>query len=256
MYTPPWIPRADAKFQLFAQAFCNGINNDPPRYMMVPAQAQALMQALDRFNDAFMIAINPATRTRGTIIAKDDARSILRDAIRSYAAFIRPNKGISDEGKIAIGVPPRNVAHNRRKCPQTSPLLHFIGSTLGFDVLRFSDWNTPNSKAKPYGAAQLELYVAYSLAGEPRPKKQEARYVGPFTKNPIRTPHDAAQEERGARPTYWARWRGHDGQIGEWSLPASLAIAMKEACEAAKKDAESKTAGEDVAGDQPMKLAA
>src|SRR5262245_53289360 len=169
MPATPWIPRADPKFRNFAQVFCNGIEADPARYMMTPAEAAALMARLQVFLDALAVASNQATRTRPAIIAKDDARSILEHSIRAQGAFIRVNSGISDGDKIAIGVPPRNIAHKRRWCPSTPPLLNYIGSLPGMDQLVYHDSNSPTSKGKPYGAERLELWVAYAKPGEPQP---------------------------------------------------------------------------------------
>lgn len=241
MYTPPWIPRRDDKFSLFAQAFCNGINNDPARYMVTPAEAASLMQRLQVFLDAFAVATNPATRTSGTIATKQDARSNLQDSIETQGAFIRINLGISDGDKIGIGVRPRNISHRKRICPTTSPLLDYIGSLPGMDQLVSHDSNTPTSKAKPYGAERLELWVAYMLPGEPTPKREDARPIGTFKRSKMLVKQDPQRDVRqGASgpapgiggtgmPIYWARWLGHDGQTGPWSLPLFTMIKARPA---------------------------
>ena len=77
-YTKPYIPRADALFRTWAEAFCLNLNRAPAAYMMSPAETQYLMQCLDRFVAALGMATDERTRTKGTIIAKDDARSILK----------------------------------------------------------------------------------------------------------------------------------------------------------------------------------
>lgn len=242
MASDPYIPRADRHFRSMAEAFANGISSNPSAYALSPAEAAWIMQQFNDFNAAFMVASNEKTRTKLTVIAKDNARSILKSTISNYSAMIRANQGVSDADKVAIGVRPRNVSHRRRTCPQTSPLLKYLGSPLGFEVLFFTDASTPDSRAKPYGAAQLELYVAYSRpgVGEPQPKADDAIYLGPFKKNPIRVPQDAEQEARSARPTYYARWRGFDGEVGPWSLPCSMATATVKAREKASTTVENK----------------
>jgi hypothetical protein len=252
MAADPYIPRADKDFRRFAENFANNIHRNPAMFCLTPAEAASIMQALVRFNDAYTIANDPPTRTRPTIADKDDARSILQNKISNYAAYIRSNLGITDGDKVRIGVRPRNVAHKSRKCPTTVPLLNFIGSLPGIDQLCFHDSNRPESKAKPYGTVHLELYVAYSLPGEARPKKEQATYLGPFKKSKMLVMRDPEQGAPGggAQPTYWARWRGFDGVAGPWSLPCSMSLARKKASEQTQGTSES---GE---SEQPLKLAA
>lgn len=257
MAAQPYIPRADRHFRSFAEIFCKNISKDPARYMMVPAEANWLMQKYNEFNAAYLIAVNPATRTRGTIVAKQDARSIIEDLISKYAAFIKINRGITDGDKLGIGVPPINTSHKKRVCPENPPWLSFIGSLPGIDQLEYRALDTPTSKAKPYGAARLELWVAWSGPGEPVPSYSEARPIGSFTKSKMIVPQDSEKLAMGLRPTYYARWAGYNDNKGQnvsgWSLPASLAIAT----EAARKQAKAKRT-DDVANatDASLKLAA
>lgn len=259
MYTPPWIPRADAAFRGWAQIYCSQLNNNPAMYGQSPAQTLDLMRRYFEFNAAYMVAASPATRTRGMIFAKQDARSILQTLIEHVGADIRANLGVTDGDKIVIGVRPRNIAHKPRRCPGTSPLLNYIGSMPGIDELRYRDTNTPTSKAKPRGAERLELWVAYSVPGMEGTKlrKEDARLVGSFKKNPIRVEQDAKRDVRldgTGKPTYWARWAGFDGEVGPWSLAChtSQRIGMGKAgaknAAAAKRDAKSPAAD----ADQPL----
>jgi hypothetical protein len=199
------------------------------------------MQQLERFRGAILTTSNNATRTHGTIATKDDARSSLQKLIIQYAGLIRANDGIVDEDKINVGVPPRNIARNKRRCPTTAPLLNYQGSLPGIDQLVFHDSNTPTSKMKPYGAERLELWRAYSIMSgpnaEPMPKIEDAKLVGSYKKSKMLIETDLEQEARGARPTYWGRWVGFHGDVGPWSLALNTTIAAREARAAKKKAA-------------------
>jgi hypothetical protein len=111
----PYIPRADAEFLSMAQSFAKGISDDPARYMLAPAQAESIQGAVDRFVAAFKVATNEATRNKGTVINKDDARHIAEQLIRQYAMLIKGNAGIDDSDKINIGVPPVNRSRTVRR---------------------------------------------------------------------------------------------------------------------------------------------
>lgn len=255
MYTPPFIPRADPAFRRFAESFANNISSDPPRYGLTVAQADWIMRHFNEFDAAYEIAKAPATRTRPTIADKDDARSILHNTISVYSAHLRANLGITDGDKLLIGVRPRNVAHKRRKCPGIPPLLNYIGSLPGIDQMVFHDSSTPTSKAKPYGAERLELWVGYSKPGEQRPKREDARLIGTFKKSKMLIDQDPQRDVRmggsEGMPTYFARWLGHDGKTGPWSLPCWTTIASKPAQNAPKVKSDT-----DEGHAQPLKLAA
>ncbi len=231
MASQPSIPRADAAFRDFATVFCRGIHANPALYMMTSAEADSLLDDFNRFDAAYGIAIDPEMRTRQAIFDKQDARSILENNIRLYAAFIKPNRGIDDGEKVNIGIAPINVSHSKRVCPSEPPLLKFIGSVPGIDELRYAHSQTPTSKRKPHGAARLELRAAYSGPGEPLPKVSEALPIGSFTQSRMLVPQELEKLARGLRPTYYARWAGFSANkganISAWSLPASMAIAMR-----------------------------
>lgn len=261
VYTTPYIPRADAAFRAWAESFVNTIVLAPSQFMMTAGETQELKRRLDDFVQAFAIASNEATRTKGTIAAKDDARSILENTCRIQASFIKINRGIPDGAKLGIGVPPINIGRGKRKCPISQPLLNYIGSLPGIDQLVFHDSNTPNSVMKPYGAERLELWRAYSiLAGpnaEPMPKKEDAKLVGSFKKSKMLIETDLEQEAMGRRPTYWGRWVGFHGDVGPWSLALNTTIAARQARAAKKKaasDAEVKPEAQP--SDAAMKIAA
>lgn len=48
---------------------------------------------------------------------KDDARTSAERICRQYASLIKPNAGISDPDKLAIGVPPVNTDRNPINIP-------------------------------------------------------------------------------------------------------------------------------------------
>ncbi|HWB21049.1 MAG TPA: hypothetical protein VG711_12160 [Phycisphaerales bacterium] len=246
MSSSPYIPRADAAFRTWAESFATVISGDPARFGLAQAEAASIMQAFERYHTAYMRAIGPSTRTRGAIADKDDARSILENLCRGYAATIRANKGVVDSDKIAIGLRPTNPSRRKRRCPSVAPLLNWIGSLANLDQLFYRDLNNGKG-AKPYGAERLELFVAYSGVGEPKPKVSEAKFLGSYRKNPILVRHDAAMHDAGKLPTYFARWAGFNDDVSAWSLAASQGIARR------KADAEEK--GKD-AGEEVLKMAA
>jgi hypothetical protein len=215
------IPSQDPQALIWMETFSDGLNADPGKYMVSVADAAATAVAVQSFGDALAISSNPATRTSVTVAAKDDARTSAEQICRQFAILIKYNNGISDPDKIAIGVKPVNNSREPVECPQTSPILSIIAATPGAQTLRYADSMTPDSAAKPFGATELQLFVAVEEDAVADPA--QAKFIGKFTKNPMSV--DFAPTDNGKQATYFARWSSRRGEVGPWSLPISMSIA-------------------------------
>src|SRR6476620_8179225 len=134
-----YIPREDAQFSIWCQHFAEGISANPSLYMLSAANAASIQSVVDQFVAAFMVATAEATRTKGNIILKDNARSVAESLCRQYAMLIKDNAGISDDDKVNIGVRPVNTSREPIECPQSWPLLNVLGNTPGSQTLRYID---------------------------------------------------------------------------------------------------------------------
>lgn len=221
MSSTDYIPAKDADFRNWATTFASRLSANPALYMLTPAQAASIQQVVDDFVAAYEIAVDPATRTKQTVIDKDDARSIAETLCRQYAIDIKNNEGITDGDKVNVGVRPINPDREPIECPQVSPALTILGNTPGAQTLEYRDPATPNSKAKPFGASELQLFMA--VADEEVSDVSQAKFVGKFTRNPIAV--EFAHADDGKTATYFSRWASVRGEVGPWSLPVSMRIA-------------------------------
>lgn len=221
-----FIPQRKAEFQQFAMAFASAVGSSPWTYGISQSDADTIQRAVDEFNEAFALASSPLTRTPGNVSVKDTKRNQLESLIRMYAAQFRANMGISNASLIEVGVRRRPTKLQRRHCPASSPALVLVARTPGADTLRYFDSLTPNTKAKPYGADRLELFCAYVERGcDVLPTVHDAQYIGSYRKNPIVVHHGFRLHT--CEPVYWARWAGHNCDVGNFSLPCSMPIAAK-----------------------------
>lgn len=216
-----YIPSPDAEALTWMQTFSGGISASVATYDLVAADATAIDAKVDAFASAHAVAANPATRTPVTVNLKEAARGEAESICRQYAARIKVNAGISDANKIAIGVRPINTDRVPVPPPATSPLLNIVLATPGVQQLRYADSLTPDSGAKPAGAASLQLFVAVGTAAAIDPDAADFR--GAFTRNPLAV--DFAAADDGKIATYFARWANLKGEVGPWSLPVSMRIA-------------------------------
>jgi hypothetical protein len=216
-----YIPEADNAAADWMRAFANGLQSAPEAYAISLADAANVGAAVQDFLAALQISSQEITRTKVTVRVKHEKRAAAQQLCRVFAAQIKHNRGIDDALKIAVGVPPLRVSRSPRLVPASSPLLNITGATKGVHHLRYHDTSTPNSRALPFGATQLQLFVA--IGKKPAHGESEARLCGCVTKNPVRVKHDSADAGRVA--TYFARWVSQRGHFGPWSLPASMTIA-------------------------------
>lgn len=217
----PYIPPQDGPAQEWMTTFALGINNNPALYMLTAADALGIQNAVNLYVAARALTLVPATRNEVTITAKDDARISAEQICRQFAQLIKLNAGITDADKVAIGVRPVNPVHNPIDPPTSSPMVSIFAAGQGSQTLRYSDSNTPDSAAKPFGASQLQLYVA--IDETPVSDPDQATFYGAFTKNPIGVAFD--HSDNGKQASYFARWTNSKGEVGPWSFPVSMAIA-------------------------------
>ena len=218
---PDYIPSKDTDFRTWAVNFATNIAAAPAVYMMTVAEATGVTNAVNLFVAKLAIADNELTRTKQTIANKDDARSIAESLCRQYAMLIKDNAGITDGDKLSIGVRPENPSREPIDCPTTPPLLNILGNLPGTQTLRFADTTTPDSKAKPFGASELQLYLGIGTT-ELAPLSA-CQFYGKFTRNPIEVDFDETDDKKTA--TYYARWASVRGEVGPWSLPVTMTIA-------------------------------
>lgn len=221
MPSTDYIPRNDEMFRSFAENFASTISADPGTYMLTSAQAASIQGVVNIFVDKLTIASTENTRTKNTIADKDDARSIAESMIRQYALDIKFNEGVTDGDKLAIGVRPINPDREPIEPPTTQPLLNVLGNLPGVQNLRYADSNTPDSKSKPFGVSELQLFRGIGMV-ENMPLAQ-CQFYGKFTRNPIDVVFDEADD--GKIAVYYARWATARGGVGPWSVPVSFRIA-------------------------------
>ena len=221
MPSTDYIPRNDDAFRTYAENFADIISANPALYMLTAAQAASIQGVVDIFVAKLAISSNENTRNKNTIADKDDARSVAETMIRQYAMDIKTNDGVTDGDKLAIGVRPINPDREPIDPPTTQPLLNVLGNLPGVQNLRYADSNTPDSRSKPFGVSELQLF--WGVGTEDALPLAQCQFYGKFTRNPIDVMFDEGDDGKVA--TYYARWATQRGDVGPWSVPVSFRIA-------------------------------
>lgn len=221
MPTNDYMPHTDEGFETWGTVFATNIASSPGTYLLTAAQAASISAVITDYSAKLAIAENPMTRNVGTVADKEDAKAIAMSLCRGYAMLIKEASGISDADKLFIGVRPENNSREKIDCPQTSPLLNILGATPGTQTIVYADSTTPDKKARPFGASELQLFMGLTEDGEAT--LAQAQFVGKFTRNPITVDFTEAQD--GLVATFYARWASVRGETGPWSLPISMRVA-------------------------------
>lgn len=220
-----YIPSTDSAFARWLNNFAGLIAAGFANYGLVEGDATLLSASATSFAAAFAAASTPETRTSATIAEKDAQRAAATATVRPYAVTISRNAAVSDELKIGLGVNLPNTARTPVPTPTTAPTLAHLASTHLSALLGFRDSTTPTKKAKPFGAASLEL--RQQLGTSPAVDPDSAPLRGLFTKAPLTLSFQSG--DVGKVATIWGRWITKSGpagvaQAGPWSPAISFGV--------------------------------
>ena len=217
----PYIPAKDADYDAWASNFATVIAGSPATYGLTSSDAAAITSANTSWHTAYILAVTPATRTSPTIAAKDVAKAASKVTFQSYAQIIQNNAGVTDMAKSAAGLTVRSTGRTPIPAPGTAPILGFVGATPLVATLKYADTSTPSTKAKPFGALQLELWIDIEAIGTPG-TLGAAKFYGLFTKSPLAVNFQSG--DVGKIAYYYGRWVTRRGLTGPWSAVLNHAI--------------------------------
>lgn len=94
----------DAEIAAGSANFSTRITATPAAYGLVAAQATAYAAVNAAYQTAYTTAITPATRTKGAVAAKNDAKDALRAMASDLAKIIDGTPTVTDQQKIDLGL--------------------------------------------------------------------------------------------------------------------------------------------------------
>jgi hypothetical protein len=216
-----YIPTRDSDLDTWALNFKTLIAATPTDYGLQAADATAITNSFNSWHSAYLAAVNPSTRTKGTVDAKNQQKTSMLGVIRGYAATIRANRAVSNELKIGIGLHIPDTQPTPVPAPSSKPVLSIAKMEQRYQDVKATDELTPNSRARPIGSAGLLLYRAVGDAPVNDPTQaQFLTFVGKPSVHSTFAPTD-----NGKVATYFARWTNAKGEVGPWSAGLTRSIA-------------------------------
>ncbi len=215
-----YIPSRDGDLVSWSNNFTTKVVLAPTDYGLTAADVADLVQLTAGFSAAYNAAVDPATRTRVTVAAKDAARIALVTPLRSLAQRIQANLLVTDVQRTELGLPVRDHAPTPVPVPATKPVLELAGEDVCRHTVRLFDEATPTSRAKPEGSAGAQVFTFIAANGETPPIDLEQwTLYGMATRSEFEVVYPGA--DAGKKAYIAARWFNGKGEVG----PRSDAVA-------------------------------
>lgn len=217
-----YIPEKDTDAVGWLMRFAQRLASVPNLYHVAPEAAAEVLAATTAFQAALAVTTRAATRTSVTIITKNEKRKAAEQLVRRYAGQIKADADIDSGLKRALGIHPPRQRKRRVPAPQETPrLVPLRAASLRQEVRFFRQTELGNRRIrKPYGAAQLQLYM--TVADGPVCDPERAQFYRAFSANPAQVTFTKADDGKVA--TYYARWASARGETGPWSQPLTMRI--------------------------------
>lgn len=124
-----YLPSRDALLLDWSDNFHSMISSSPTTYNLTAAQATAYGTLHTAWSNAYTTATAPSTRTRGTIAAKNAARTLLKANARFLARIVQAGSATAQQ-KIDLGLTARDTTPTPINPPTQAPVLEIV-SALG-----------------------------------------------------------------------------------------------------------------------------
>ena len=209
-----FLPATDEALRAWAQNFATRTTADAALYGLSAGEAATFAGLSAAYSAALTEATEPATRTRGTVAAKDDARTELRREASALSKKVQGTVTVTNQQKIDLGLNVPDVIPSPVPPPATAPLLS-VKSVAGRTVtLRMRDALNPDRRAKPAGVRSATVF---SFVGPMAPTELgQWKFEGNTTRTTLDVVFGPAAEP-GALvwlTAFWSNGRAESGPLG------------------------------------------
>ena len=215
------VPEGNEALQTWANNYSAKITATPTAYGLVAGDATALAALVSDYSTRLASALNPATKTKVTVAAKNTSKAALIARCRQLARIIKANPTVTNAQREELGLHVRDSVPTPVPPPVTHPVVSIdkLGSLQS--SLRITDEMTPSSRAKPDGVQGAYLYV--KIDGTAPATPDDCKFAGTATRNQ----HVISFPSGSAGKTFYvlAQWVNHKLEAGPVSSVVSSTIA-------------------------------
>jgi hypothetical protein len=197
---------------LFAMLTRIGFPND---------EYQKLAALRNDFAEKLAIAEDPATSTKVTVAAKNHTREVLKSTLRlNVKGYIMYNPLVTDEDRIAMGLPVHKTTHTPSKVADKAPDVDIDSSVPGRITIHFFDAEGGHRRGKLAGQHCVE--ITWLVSDVPPTRWDELIHSVVDTRSPYTFIFE--NDMRGRHFYFAIRWENTRGEKGPWSEIMSAII--------------------------------
>ena len=147
----------DAEIASGSANFSTKITATPTVFGLVAAQAVLYAAVNSTYQSAFTAAITPATRTKGTISSKNDAKKAVRTMASDFAKIIDGTPTVTNQQKIDLGLSVRMTPAPIPR-PGVRPGMDVVSVNGRTVSAHIHDSASSNKRGKPAGTTAAWVY--------------------------------------------------------------------------------------------------
>ncbi len=165
----------------------------------------------------YKVAANKQTQCVAATAARDTAWDKYEPMLRElYISFLLNNEAITFDEKSGLGIHIHDTKQKTAvKVPVSSPMVILSSEEISVIHVVYSDSNSTDNHAKPYGVAFMEMTAKLGLAIEAPICAADCNLRFNISRN-----HEAIKfedTERGKTLFAYSRWVTSTGDLGPWS---------------------------------------
>lgn len=210
---PDYIPRSDIGCLEWSRNFAARVTASPQRYGLTESDAVVLMQVQGEYATALRLALEPATRTRPIIIAKDDARAAMLKVARQLANQARA--ALTDpEAKLTLGLgrgKGRSARRTKIGVPNSAPTVWIREVVTSCVSIRLHDPTAPTRRGK--GPGMMGANVFSFVGDAPPPALAQWRFHAMTSRTDVKLEFGCSYPP-GTIVWICAQWMNAKGQAG------------------------------------------
>src|SRR6516162_9145654 len=155
--TRDFLPAKDADLLAWSSNFSAKITAEAVSIGLTASQATQYSTLSGAFASALATATEPSTRTRGTISAKNVARTALKAQARDLARIVNAYPPITNQQRIDLGLTPRSGTQTPIQPPTESPVLEVVSANGRILKLKIHSPSSPR-RSKPAGVNGSSIF--------------------------------------------------------------------------------------------------
>jgi hypothetical protein len=166
------VPTRESELVTWSQNLSTRLVAGPSTLYGVPVATGTLLQTrADAYQAAYELAANDATKTRGVVASKNDAKRLMLQTVSDVCRLIAGTSTVTDQQKYDLGV---TVPKQPQPIPAypVAPGLEVMKVDGRLVTVRVFDTTNPTKRGKPYGVATVAVFS--HIGGEVAPTDPDA----------------------------------------------------------------------------------